>query len=140
MAGYLLDTNMVSELRKPVTRRPAQINTWAESLSEQSAYLSVLTVAEIERGLLLLERKDPVQARPLRAWFETDVLEGYAERILPLSLAAVRYAAMLQVPSPRPLADTLIAGTALEHNLTLVTRNVKDFLGTGIRIVNPWEA
>ncbi|MDR2586750.1 MAG: type II toxin-antitoxin system VapC family toxin [Coriobacteriales bacterium] len=139
MVGYLLDTNVISELRKPFSRRDARVATWAEQLSEQQVYLGVMTVAEIERGLLLLERKDPVQARSLRAWFETDILGGYAGRILPLSLAAARYAAALQVPNPQSLADSLLAATALEHNLTLATRNVKDFQTTGVRLVNPWD-
>ncbi|MDR2672400.1 MAG: type II toxin-antitoxin system VapC family toxin [Coriobacteriales bacterium] len=139
MTGYLLNTNIVSELRKPPARRPVLINTWAQELSEQQAYLSVITIVEIERGLLLLERKDAAQAQPLRRWFERDILEGYAERILPLSLKAARRAAALQVLNPRPLVDTFIAATALEHNLTLVTRNVKDFHDTGVRVTNPWE-
>jgi predicted nucleic acid-binding protein len=72
-------------------------------------------------------------------WF-TETLDEFRGRILSLNMACATTAAALQVPNPRPLADTLIAATALEHNLTLVTRNVKDFLNTGVRIVNPWEA
>jgi predicted nucleic acid-binding protein len=139
MTGYLLDTNTVSELRKPASRRTAPINAWAEDLNEQQAYISVITVTEVERGLLLLERKDPAQAKALRKWFEINILEGYAERTLPLSRAVARRAAALHVPNPRPLADTFIAATAFEHRLTLVTRNTRDFQGTGVSLINPWE-
>jgi predicted nucleic acid-binding protein len=140
MTAYLLDTNMISELRKPISRRTEQFNTWAETLNEQQTYLSVITVAEVERGLLLLERKDPAQAKTLRLWFEINILEGYAARTLPLTLAIARHVAALQVPNPRPFVDSLILATALEHRLTLVTRNVKDFQNAGVTIVNPWEA
>jgi predicted nucleic acid-binding protein len=139
MSAYLLDTNVVSELRKPSSRRDAQINVWAEGLNENQAYISVLTVVEIERGILMLERKDPLQASILRGWFEKAILEGYAERIIPFTLAAARIAASLQVPNPRSLADSLIAATALEHDLILATRNSADFQDMNIRMVNPWK-
>jgi len=133
---FLLDTNVVSELRKR-TADP-QVVAWASSLQKREAFLSVVTVREIEAGVLLVERRDGEQGARLRAWFEKSVLGGYADRILPVDLTVARIAAQLHVPDPRPERDALIAATALAHGATVVTRNVGDFEPMGVRVLDPW--
>ena len=133
---FLLDTNLVSELRKP--SGDERVVAWASVLPRSGAFLSVVTIREIEAGVLLAERRDERQGAHLRAWFEESVLEGYADRILPVDLAVARRAAALHVPDPRPERDALIAATALTHGLTVATRNVSGFQPMGVDLVNPW--
>jgi predicted nucleic acid-binding protein len=135
---YLLDTNVLSELRKKEYAIDPAVVGWCRQVELTSCYLSTITVYEIERGLLLLRRRDVEQATLIREWF-TGILDEFSKRILPVTLNCAIRAAALQVPNPRPLADSLILATALEHRLTLVTRNVKDFQNAGVTIVNPWE-
>jgi predicted nucleic acid-binding protein len=132
----LLDTNVVSELRKP-TRDP-HVARWARTLPRNDTFLSVVTVQEIELGLLLKERRDPEQGAVLRAWFDR-VLSEYDGRILPVDVPVARRAATLHVPDPRPEHDALIAATALVHGLTVATRNTGDFEALGVGLVNPWQ-
>lgn len=133
---FLLDTNLVSELRKPSADE--RVIAWATGLAKSEAFLSVVTIREIEAGVLLVERRDGPQGQRLRAWLEEAVILGYAGRILPIDLAVARRAAHLHVPDPRPERDALIAATALIHGLTVATRNVADFEPTGVDTVNPW--
>lgn len=136
---YLLDTNVVSELRKVrLGKADDGVAAWADSVEADSLYLSVISIEEIEIGVLRAERRDPAQGAALRAWLEESVLPAFAGRILPVDVAAARRSARLQVPDPRPVSDGLIAATALVHGLTLVTRNVADFQGTGVKLLNPW--
>ncbi|GAB2453284.1 type II toxin-antitoxin system VapC family toxin [Nocardioides hungaricus] len=134
---YLLDTNVVSELR----RRPgnAGVNTWVREQSSADLAISVITVLEIETGILRIARTDRAQADRLTAWFEQKVLDGFAGRILPVDLPTVRRTASLHVPDPAAHADALIAATALARDLVVVTRNVPDFVRTGVDVVNPWS-
>jgi toxin FitB len=134
---YLLDTNVVSELRK--RRGDPGVKQWVAKQSVADLAISVVTVIEIETGILRRERTDPEQAQILTRWFEQNVLPGFAERILPLDLAAARRVASLHVPDQAPQHDALIAGTALARGLTVVTRNTRDFERAGVGCVNPWS-
>lgn len=136
---FLLDTNVVSELRRP-SRADATVLAWASATPSQLYAISVVTVLELERGTLLMERRDPNQGAVLRRWLEHDVLRSLATHILPIDEKVARVCAGLHVPDPRPERDALIAATALAHGLTVVTRNVGDFLPMGVAVLNPWVA
>jgi toxin FitB len=143
---YLLDTNVISEFRKDnrssrgaVTIDP-NVKTWVTSVSRFDLYLSVMSILELEIGRLLLARRDPAQAALLGAWIHTRVLDAFEGRILPVDLQVARQCAVLHVPNPLEDRDSLIAATALVHDMTVVTRNVSHFEPTGVRILNPWEA
>jgi hypothetical protein len=138
---YLLDTNLVYELRKARTgKADPGVVAWANGVSVDALYISVITVLELELGILLRERRDQTQGALLRAWLEQQVIPGFANRVLPIDLASARRCAGLQVPDPRPDRDALIAATALVFGLTVVTRNVRDFEGTGVVLFNPWSS
>ena len=134
---FVLDTNVVSELRKP-SRANARVAQWASHISLDQLYLSALTVMEIELGVLRMERKDTRQGAELRTWLEGQVLADFSGRILPLEVAVVRRCAELHVPDPMPERDAMIAATAMVHGMTLVTRNVIDFQRAKVKLFNPW--
>lgn len=137
---YLLDTNVVSELRKVRSgKADVHVARWAESVPVADLYLSVITVQELEIGILLAERRDPVQGALLRAWMDAHVLPAFAGRILNVDVAVSMRSARLHVPDPQPVRDGLIAATGLVHGMTVVTRNVDDFLATGVKLLNPWQ-
>ena len=137
---FILDTNVVSELRKVrLGRADPNVVRWADSVDAADLYLSAITVQELEMGVLLAERRDPPQGAMFRVWFESHVLPAFAGRILPVDAAVAKRSAALHVPDPRPAMDSLIAATALVHGLTVVTRNVADFESCGVLILNPWE-
>ena len=136
---YLLDTNVVSELRKvKAGRADPQVAAWSEGASTTHLFLSVITVQELETGVLLKERSDPAQGAVLRRWLEDQVLPAFAGRLLPVNLEVARRCAALNVPQTRPQRDGLIAATGRVHDLTVVTRNTSDFAGTGVRLLDPW--
>lgn len=138
---YLLDTNVVSELRKAKTgKADLQVIAWAQNVLPNSLFLSAISVLELETGILLIERRDAAQGKMLRQWLETQVLPTFAERILPVDTIVARQCATLHVPDPRSDRDALIAATALVHGMTVVTRNVDDFKPTGVALLNPWES
>lgn len=134
---YLLDTNIVSELRKPKADR--RVKSWAQSLPAASLYISSICVLELEIGILLLERRDPTQGRVLRSWMDGHVLPAFQGRILAIDAAVAQRCAALHVPDPRPDRDALIAATALIHDMTVVTRNIDHFKAMGVAVFNPWE-
>lgn len=136
---YLVDTNVWSELRNR-GRSNVNVRAWAQSVRETELYLSVVTVFEIERGVLLMERRDARQGARLRAWLEQHVLAPFEQKILPIDAKIARRCASLHVPDPRPERDALIAATALTHGLTVVTRNASDFETMGVAVLNPWMA
>lgn len=136
---YLLDTNVLSELRKPERAADPRVRRWVASRRPSELFLSVITVLAIEIGIARLERRDRAQGQRIRAWLVDDVLDSFAGRILPVDLAVARRAAYLHVPDPRPERDVLIAATAAERDMTIVTRNVSDFEGSGVPLVDPWS-
>jgi len=135
---FLLDTNVVSELRK-AKRADAGVRAWALSRPATLFYISVVTVLEVERGVLLMERKDPHQGADLRLWLENEILAQFARNTLPIDSEIARRCATLHVPDPRPDRDAFIAATALVHGMTIVTRNARDFQSMGAAVLNPWE-
>jgi len=138
---YLLDTNVVSELRKVgVGTADPRVKSWSDKLSSKSTFLSVITILELEQGTLLMERRDVRQGAMLRTWLATQVMPDYDERIIPVDLQIAKRCAALQVPNPFSYRDSFIAATALVHGMTVVTRNVSHFERTGVRILNPWES
>ena len=137
---FILDTNVLSELRKVrAGKADAHVARWSDSTNAIELYLSVITLQELEIGVLLAERRDPAQGSMLRSWLDHHVLPAFDGRILAVDTAVVIRSAKLHVPDPRPFRDGLIAATALVHGMTLVTRNVDDFAATGVALLNPWQ-
>lgn len=134
---FLLDTNVVSELRKPNADR--QVVAWAQTVAPTSLFLSVITLLELETGILRLERRDRTQGALLRAWLELCVTPAFDGRILAIDHAIAMRCARLHVPDRSNECDALIAATALEHGLTVVTRNIADFQSSGVQLLNPWK-
>jgi predicted nucleic acid-binding protein len=134
---FILDTNVVSELRRPSKAKP-EVLAWAESLPVSNFFLSSITVLELELGVLLMGRKDAIQGAALRAWMDQQVLPRFEGRILPVDTAVARHCAQLHVPDRRPERDSLIAATALVHGMSVATRNVSDFEPMGVSVFNPW--
>lgn len=137
--SYLLDTDVVSELRKRPDRVDPGVLDWARGQPAADLYISVVTILEIELGVARVERRDREQGSVLRAWLESGVLAGFAGRILPVDIGAARRAAHLQVPDPRPERDAYIAATADIHGMTVVTRHLADFIPTGVATLSPWS-
>ena len=137
---FILDTNVVSELRKVrFGKADENVAEWADSVATPDLYLSVITIQELEIGVLLAERRDFEKGAIFRTWLSSQVLPAFEGRILPVDLAVALQSARLHVPDPHPIRDRLIAATALVHGMTVVTRNVDDFRRTGVQILNPWE-
>ena len=137
---FLLDTNVISELRKArAGKADPNVAAWVRTIPPANLFLSVITIQELEIGTLLAERRDPSKGAILRAWLNDHVLPSFSERILSIDTAVARRSAALHVPDPRPIRDALIAATALTHGMTVVTRNLADFESTGVQILNPWD-
>ena len=137
---YVLDTNVISELRKAKAgKADKNVTAWAASIPPSALFLSVITILELETGILLVERQDKKQGIVLRTWLNNHVLPTFSGRILAIDIAVAHHCAMLHVPHPRADRDALIAATALAHGMTVVTRNVAHFEPMGVGLHNPWH-
>jgi predicted nucleic acid-binding protein len=137
---YLLDTNVISELRKSGDRADPKVRAWARAQRTSDLWLSVITIMEVEIGVARVEKRDGRRGRTLRRWLERDPLPAFEGRLLPIDLAVARRAAALHVPDPRPERDALIAATASVSDLTVVTRNVSDFASLDVDLLDPWSS
>ncbi len=136
---YILDTNVLSELRKqPSGRCDIRVARWSDGTDLATTYLSAITILEIELGIQQVTRRDGQQGQSLRLWFD-DVLHLYEARVIPFDTSVALVAAALHVPDPKPDRDAIIAASAKVHGFTVVTRNVADFASTGVALINPWE-
>ena len=135
---FLLDTNVISELRQGKPMQNAQVLAWAKGHIFDRFFLSAITILELEKGVQALEHKQPPQGQALRRWLDgvTDVFDG---RTIPFSASMSKRCAALHFPNALSERDAMIAATALEHRFTVVTRNLKDFQSTGVQLLNPWE-
>ena len=138
---FLLDTNVVSEIRKiKVEKANPQVMAWVSGVETDLTYISVMTLQELEMGVLLAERRDPVAGATLRSWLDNDVCDIFAQRTLSVDAGVARIAAALHIPDPAPTTDALIAATAIAHNMVMVTRNTQYFQRfPQLDILNPWE-
>ncbi|MEM5389558.1 type II toxin-antitoxin system VapC family toxin [Paraburkholderia phymatum] len=135
---YLLDTNVISELRNPAKTDP-NVLAWAASQPVTDQYLSAITVLELELGVKRAERADPAKGQVLRKWLDRQVLPRFGDRILSFDARVAIQCAGLHVPDQRPLKDSMIAATAQIHGMKVVTRNIRDFEGIAVGLINPWE-
>ena len=136
-SGLLLDTNIVSELRKPAQRMNPGVYEWAASIDSSGVYLSAITISELAQWVALTQRRDAIQGVLLNDWLHDQVLAQYAGRILPVNTDVALIAGRLHVPDPRDYRDAFIAASAIHHHLTLVTRNVQDFAPM-TKVLNPF--
>mgnify|MGYP000847533516 CR=1 FL=1 len=134
----LLDTNILSELRRPHKAHPLVLQ-WASQVRVQDMYISVISVLEVEMGILRVQRHDVVQSKILLDWLESQILPQFQGRILDVNVTIARRCAALHIPNPQAERDALIAATALSHKMTVVTRNTKDFVATGVPLFNPFD-
>jgi len=137
---FLLDTNVVSELRKAGDgKADASVVAWLSGVDAASFYISAVTLMELELGILRIERRDIPQGTKLRTWMDDHVLPEFSQRTLSVDAPVALRCARLHVPDPRSDRDALIAATALVHGMTVVTRNLADFKSTGVPLLNPWD-
>jgi predicted nucleic acid-binding protein len=136
---FVLDTNVVSELRRPERSKP-NVRAWVTEQMLAALYLSAVTVLELEIGARRMERRNARQGAILLSWIERQLMPLFADRILPIDASVARRCAPLHVPDRRNDRDAYIAATALVHGMTVVTRNTGDFQGTGVPLINPWES
>lgn len=136
---YLVDTNVVSELRKKNSGKANQnVVKWSQSIATQSLFISAITIMEIEIGILTMTRKDPLQGNHLRMWMDSQVMPFFEGRVLAMDTTVAQACAHLHVPDKKSERDGIIAATASVHGMTVVTRNIADFEGTGVKLFNPW--
>lgn len=136
---YLLDTNVISELRKQTSGRAHEnVVAWAKSVPADSLYVSVITIMELEMGALSIQRKDSRQGNLLRLWLDTQVIPAFSGRTISIDVPVAQCCAGLHIPDPRSERDALIAATAIVNGMTVVTRNLADFEPTGVKLLNPW--
>lgn len=138
---FLLDTNVVSELRKAATgKADPQVGAWAASIPAELLFISAMTVFELEHGVRRQEYRDPMQGAVLRLWLDTQVLPAFEGRTLAIDVAVALKCAPMHVPNPCKERDAFIAATAMVHGMTVVTRDVSDFAPTGVPLFNPWTS
>lgn len=136
---FLIDTNVISESRKMRSGRAApQVVAWLKATDPSTTFVAAMTLFELELGVVRIERRDAAQGTSLRRWLDQIVKPGFAGRVLAMDGAVAVACAGLHVPDPVSERDGWIAATALVHGLTVVTRNVRDFEGTGVGVVDPW--
>jgi predicted nucleic acid-binding protein len=137
---FVLDTNVVSELRKAKAGKANRgVVAWAEAVPAALMFLSVVSLQELEQGVLLAEHSDPAKGEVLRSWLDGSVVPAFAERMVPVDPPIAIQAAALHVPDPAPVRDALIGASALVHGMAVVTRNVADFERfAGLEVVDPW--
>ncbi len=136
---YLLDTNVLSEIRK-IKQNKADKNLvrWLETVHGEELYTNVVVLMELKKGILKIRRKDDIQANHLESWYQ-GIKKTFAKRTLVIDEKTAEICASLHIPDPAPINDAWIASTAIQYNLTLVTRNVNDFKIRGLRVFNPFE-
>ncbi|MDR0626941.1 MAG: type II toxin-antitoxin system VapC family toxin [Bifidobacteriaceae bacterium] len=137
--SFLLDTNVISELRKPDGRRNPGVTAWAESVCPTELFLSVISISELATWVGLTQRRDAAAGEHLAQWFDR-IRQTYAARTLDIDPPVAIIAGQLHVPDPRDYRDAFIAATAIEHQLTVATRNTADFIQTGVPTLNPFSA
>ena len=135
---FMLDTNVISELRHGKPNQSPEVRRWAAEQSTGRLVLPAITILELEQGILALERRKPSHGSALRVWL-TSVRAVSAGRILPFTVHSATICASLPVPNPRAERDAMTAATAIEHGFTVVTRNTQDFANTGVTLFNPWH-
>ena len=137
---YLLDTNIISELKKLDSGKiHPQVQRWAYSINLMQTKVSVVSIIEIRTGILSLARKGQAQAASFDNWFTNRLLPAYRTRTLSVDTEVALICAQLHIPTKRPINDAYIAATAIAHNLTPVTRNMRDFQGLPLMLENPFE-
>lgn len=138
---FVLDTNVISELRKAATGKAnSGVTKWANGVPTTLMFMSAISLHELEHGVLLAERRDPARGKILRTWLDASVMPAFQDRFLPIKAEIARQAAALHVPDPAPFRDALIAATAIHHGMTVITRNTSDFNRfTDLNVTNPWS-
>ncbi|MEM8905407.1 MAG: type II toxin-antitoxin system VapC family toxin [Actinomycetota bacterium] len=137
MTGFLVDTNVISEIRRGTRAHPSVVS-WFDAQQGADLWLSVLTIGEIRHGIARLRRRDPESAMTIARWLDS-VVSDFGDRILPVTTEVAERWAELGLEAPVPVIDGLLAATAMEHDLTIATRNVADVERTGVPFVNPWS-
>ncbi len=138
---FLLDTNVVSELRKADDGRASErVVAWISSRNADAMHVSAISLMELEIGVLRIERRDRIQGRLLRNWLDNRVMPEFEGRVLAIDSMVALRCARLHVPDRKSERDALIAATALVHDMSVVTRNRADFLPTGVHVIDPWES